>query len=49
LEELAVLAAEQRRPKPREARRPDWVTGTTAKTGMDKAFDVMASTANTIT
>ncbi|MFF0250192.1 hypothetical protein [Streptosporangium sandarakinum] len=41
LEEIAVLVAEQRRPKPGEVRRPGWVTGTTGKTGIDRAFDVM--------
>lgn len=48
LEELAVLAAERRRPKPREVKRPKWVTGKSVKTGMDRAFGVMLSTANTI-
>ncbi|WP_043637085.1 hypothetical protein [Nonomuraea candida] len=47
LEEVAVLAADRRRPKPREARRPEWVTGK-AKKGIDRAFGIMAATANPI-
>ncbi|MGW2223333.1 hypothetical protein ACWCSD_50785 [Nonomuraea sp. NPDC001684] len=44
-----MLAAERRRPKPREVKRPDWVTGKKAKTGMDRAFGVMLATARPIT
>ncbi|MFG6197717.1 hypothetical protein [Nonomuraea sp. JJY05] len=47
LEEIAVLAADRRRSKPREARRPEWVTGK-AKKGIDRAFGIMMATANTI-
>ncbi|MFB4282320.1 MULTISPECIES: hypothetical protein [unclassified Nonomuraea] len=47
MEEIAVLAADRRRPKPREARRPDWIGGK-GKKGIDRAFGIMASTANTI-
>ncbi|MBG0819025.1 hypothetical protein [Planomonospora sp. ID82291] len=49
LEEVAVLAAEQRRPKMREVKRPEWVTGKTGgRAGMDRAFAMMAATANVI-
>ncbi|MBE1566550.1 MULTISPECIES: hypothetical protein [Nonomuraea] len=45
-----MLAAEHRRPKPRDVKRPGWVTGSSGgKTGMDRAFAVMQSTANVIT
>lgn len=50
LEELAVLAADRRRPKPREAKRPQWVMGKTkAKAGMDRAFGIMMATTKPVT
>ncbi|GAA3614588.1 hypothetical protein GCM10022419_119730 [Nonomuraea rosea] len=51
-EEIGVLAADHRRKKPRTFHRPDWVkkasrTGA-GQSGMDRAFAVMAATAQTI-
>ncbi|TMR13822.1 hypothetical protein ETD86_30115 [Nonomuraea turkmeniaca] len=52
-EEIGVLAADHRRKKPRTFRRPDWVKKASragaGQSGMDRAFAVMAATAQTIT